>query len=62
MNSKNIIIDNTSENLKEKRERIVRKYKEACERKRAHIVLMEERMRDAYRKRTGLDAADFSVI
>lgn len=62
MNSKNIRIGDTSENMKEKRERIVRKYKEACERKRAHIVVMEERMRDSYKKRTGLDAVDFSVI
>lgn len=55
-------MDMNSETLEEKRERIKSKFKASRERKRAHLILMEERMRETYKKRTGQEATDFNVI
>lgn len=48
--------------LLKKREEVIRKFKASRNRKREYIVKMEERMRRAYKERTGIEAQSFKVL
>lgn len=50
------------DDLERKREEVIRRFKASREKKRAHLVQMEKRMRKAYKERTGLEAKSFKVL
>ena len=51
-----------NEELKKKRDEVLRRFLAARDRKKEYLVEMEERMRRNYKLRTGMDATNFSAL
>lgn len=50
------------DDLEKKKQEAMRKFKASRDRKREYLVKMEERMRKAYKERTGIEAKSFKVL
>ena len=51
-----------NEKKKKKRDEVLKRFLAARDKKREHLIEMEERMRRNYKLRTGLDATNFSAL
>jgi hypothetical protein len=50
------------ENLKMTKEEVLKKFKASRNRKKEYLVEMEQRMRKAYKERTGVEAGNFKAL
>ena len=48
--------------IKKTREDVIKKFQEARNRKREHLVRLEKEMRKEYKERTGWEAKNFVVL
>ena len=51
-----------NEEMKKKRDEVLKRFLAARNRKQEYLIKMEERMRKSYKLRTGMDATNFSAL
>ena len=51
-----------NEEMKKKRDEVLKRFLAARDKKREHLIEMEERMRRNYKLRTGMDATNCSAL